>query len=480
MIDLVTRAELDITSASAVVLVVRTKLRLARQASTFCEDQSTNVWFPTAPGAALPAAPNPTTNPNPAPPSSTPLLPDVDLNDTCFVFQDLLPIGSAPVYATELDPVAVLPPYSENIPLLGVTVSALSIQQYPYNLTLSAASLSLITKSALTVVTSDGGGGGGGSEPVFGVVYYTGNGTTTNAVTGLGFQPGLVWTKRLDSNGDHLIFSPQFHNVFGGTNYAMVFNGYTDEDASVYCTFDADGFTLKTTKNNINAGEYIAFGWQASGTAATNTNGSITTSVLANQALELSVFTYTGTGATGTIGHGLSGAPDILFVQDQANGMWVVAGGTVVGANYTLSGDFSGPRDNDTGSFTAFSASTVSLGSSYAVNESGGHYTGFAFKSKVGISKVGTFSGSAAPINVTGLGFQPQWLMIKNLTGGFADWGVFVDGLAGLTEPTGYLYADLDSGVQEPSSTTFGSDGFTYNGTEYNDTGVTYIYIAFA
>jgi hypothetical protein len=50
----------------------------------------------------------------------------------------------------------------------------------------------------------------------------------------------------------------------------------------------------------------VAWNWKANGTAVSNTDGTITSSVSANTTAGFSVVTYTGnTTATSTIGHGL-------------------------------------------------------------------------------------------------------------------------------------------------------------------------------
>jgi hypothetical protein len=51
---------------------------------------------------------------------------------------------------------------------------------------------------------------------------------------------------------------------------------------------------------------YVAWQWKANGgTTASNTDGSITSTVQANQDAGFSIVTYTGTGSAATLGHGL-------------------------------------------------------------------------------------------------------------------------------------------------------------------------------
>ena len=152
---LTTYARASVVEAEVIAAVSRTKARVAAQSTAFCGDQSTNVWFPVAPGITQPAAPAPTTNASPAPPNSVALPPGFDPTDTCYIFQDLLPLSTAPVYAEELEPTIILEPYTEIVPLLGITVASLSIREYPYELTLPTETVALVTYQKADFVIFD-------------------------------------------------------------------------------------------------------------------------------------------------------------------------------------------------------------------------------------------------------------------------------------------------------------------------------------
>ena len=49
--------------------------------------------------------------------------------------------------------------------------------------------------------------------------------------------------------------------------------------------------------------------------AVTNTDGTITSQVSANQTAGFSIVSYTGTGSAGTVGHGLGKAPSIIITK---------------------------------------------------------------------------------------------------------------------------------------------------------------------
>ena len=190
---LTTFAEASVVEAEVIAAVVRTKARVAAQSAAFCGDQSTNVWFPVAPGATQPAAPAPTTNASPAPPNSVALPPGFDPTDTCFIFQDLLPLSTAPVYAEELEPTIILEPYSEIVPLLGITVVGLSIHEYPYELTLPGESIAAVIRMIIDIPTyilgTDAGtftttGQAASLKRTFKVIGAAGTFTLTGAASG--------------------------------------------------------------------------------------------------------------------------------------------------------------------------------------------------------------------------------------------------------------------------------------------------------
>jgi hypothetical protein len=53
----------------------------------------------------------------------------------------------------------------------------------------------------------------------------------------------------------------------------------------------------------------VSWNWLANGAGVSNTDGSITSTVSANTTSGFSIVSWTGTGANGTIGHGLGVAP---------------------------------------------------------------------------------------------------------------------------------------------------------------------------
>ena len=147
-----------------------------------------------------------------------------------------------------------------------------------------------------------------GSEH-FNTVLYTGN-STARSITGVGFSPDLVWAKGRSAAYKNALFD----SVRGTTK--LLSSDRTDAELTVsgVTSFDADGFSLGTNNDpNANGVTWAAWNWKAGGTAVSNTDGTITSSVSANPTAGFSVMTYTGTGVAGSVGHGLGVVPKFIY-----------------------------------------------------------------------------------------------------------------------------------------------------------------------
>jgi hypothetical protein len=98
---------------------------------------------------------------------------------------------------------------------------------------------------------------------------------------------------------------------------------FTDTDYGFISSFDSDGFSLDDGAVNgawvNNSGTtYVAWNWLAGNGTASNTDGSITSTVSVNQKAGFSVVSYTGNGAAdASVGHGLGIAPSFFIVKNR-------------------------------------------------------------------------------------------------------------------------------------------------------------------
>ena len=147
------------------------------------------------------------------------------------------------------------------------------------------------------------------------VVEYTGTGGNLN-VTGVGFQPDLVIIKRVDSSSGG---APAWFDSSRGVLNELSSNGYGDESttANSLTAFGTDGFTVGSDKS-ISTGKYDALCWKCNGgTTSANTDGTIASTVQVNQAAGFSIVQWTGTGTSGSVGHGLGVKPAFIIIKNR-------------------------------------------------------------------------------------------------------------------------------------------------------------------
>ena len=326
----------------------------------------------------------------------------------------------------------------------------------------------------------------------FNTVTYRGNGGS-QSVSGLGFSPDLIWAKERSSTSGHTLL-----DTVRGVDLGLESNSTSAElnyPTDALTSFDADGFSLGSNgRINESSQTYVAWAWDAgSGSAASNTNGSITSTVKANPSYGFSIASYTGNGTAGaTIGHGLSSAPDIMIVKGRnttAAQAWRVyhkdSNASPASGVLNLNTDGAFVSSSTQWNNTAPTSSVFSVGTDPAVNENTKNYIAYCFNSVAGYSKISSYSGNGSSTGptVTGLGFDPSFVMVKRTDGGTGSWMMY-DNTRYPVNTRQALAADLN--LAESSITgdemDFITDGFqpkSSNGI-INASGGTYIYMAFA
>jgi hypothetical protein len=162
--------------------------------------------------------------------------------------------------------------------------------------------------------------------------------------------------------------------------------------------FNSDGFTLDGDGDTGFQGSgttYVSWAWKANGgTTASNTDGSITSTVQANTDAGFSIVTYGGTGSAATLGHGLADTPDVIIFKNRDDtNVWATYH-QGIGNNEKLVLNTTAAEDED-GSFmngTLPTSSVFSVGASVNTNGSGDNYVAYCFAEKQGYSKFGSMS----------------------------------------------------------------------------------------
>ena len=317
----------------------------------------------------------------------------------------------------------------------------------------------------------------------FNALTYPGDSATNRAITGVGFQPDFVWFKQRDITQDHLSF-----DSVRGTGYRFKNNTSASEayHTTTLKSFDSDGFTVgDATAMNNSSGTYVSWNWKAGGTAASNTNGSITSSVSANTNAGFSVVSYTGNGTSGaTVGHGLSSAPEMVIYKTRSHVEdWYVYNENI-GLGYKLKLNSTLAKTSSSNEWTSAPSSTLlTHGSGGGTNGSSKTYIAYCFHSVDGFSKIGSYSGNGnADGSFVWTGFQPKWILFKQIDIDGENWRIIDDARNPYNQANKHLAPSNSYGESTESGLDFLSNGFKFRHADahQNGSGATYFYMAFA
>ena len=320
----------------------------------------------------------------------------------------------------------------------------------------------------------------------FNPVLYTGNGAS-NAITGVNFQPDFCWFKNRTGTN--------YHNLFDsvrGVTKSLASNTYDLEETRTngLTVFGTDGFTLGGNDGNVNTSgqSYASWNWKAGGTAVSNTDGDITSSVSVNTDSGFSVVTWTGTASNATVGHGLGVVPKITIVKNRniiAN--WIVGGSLIedVGGstnNYILLNTTAG-MDTSTALYASYNTDTIGVKTDANINGSGQGMVMYCFAEKKGFSKFGSYVGNGSDDGTfVYTGFKPAFVIIKSTA--IKTW-IMLDNKRGSYNVNQSKLFPNDSSAENNDASNgidFLSNGLKLrrDNTEINASGATYIYMAFA
>ena len=320
----------------------------------------------------------------------------------------------------------------------------------------------------------------------FETLTYTGNNASGRKITGLEFKPDFVWFKKRSSGTqNHTLYD----SLRGAGKRLMLPSTSAEGTVSDELTsFNDGGFTIDTDNfQNENGKDYVAWCWKAGGAAAvSNTSGSITSSVSANQEGGFSIVKWTGTNGTGTVGHGLGKAPKWIIIRRRdSDSSWVVYHDKV-GNTKRLTLDSVGSESSGSANWfnnTSPTSTTFSVGADGGSNGSTDGYVAWCWSEIPGFSKFGSYKGN----NNSGgtyihLGFRPAWVMIKNREAGSTEWYI-LDSSRDPNNPTdNYLSASSTAQEQTYVFYDFLSEGFKLRNTggAQNPDNQEVIYMAFA
>jgi hypothetical protein len=286
---------------------------------------------------------------------------------------------------------------------------------------------------------------------------YTGTGATTRTIT-TGFQPDMIMVKRSTAVATH------FQTASMAANRTEFFTSTAANTAGAYIRDSAaTGFSIGTT-DNASGGVYYYVAFRSG--AGNFAQG-----------------TYSGNGTDNRSITGLGFQPDLVVTKNSTsattnNRRSVMSGDKHFGDQASYVSDAVADTTN---MIQAMESNGFQVGSGASSNESGYTMYWFAFGGVPSMTGSGTFTmaqgsyiGSGATRSITGVGFAPDLVLIKDNA---ANYAVFrIRQMAGDT--TAYLAAataDFAGGI-----TSLGSDGFSLGtSTIVNTNGNTYHWQAF-
>jgi hypothetical protein len=315
----------------------------------------------------------------------------------------------------------------------------------------------------------------------FNTKLYSGTGSS-QAVTGVGFQPDWIWFKCRTQAQNHNLF-----DAIRGSNKIIQSSTANAEATStaLLTSFDSDGFTVNTDGGVNGSGQtYASWNWLANNTSgSSNTDGSITSTVSANTTSGFSIVSYTGTGANATVGHGLNATPKMIIMKNlQLTTQWQIYHESI-GNTHHLQFDASAKLD-DAGAFndTSPTSSVFSLGASNYGNGNGNNMIAYCFAEKKGYSKFGSYTGNGnADGTFVYLGFKPAWVLVKNTSGSGDNWILVDNKRLGYNPDNRLLFPNAINADFTDNNLDLLSNGFKARVSyDPNGSGNTMIYMAFA
>lgn len=311
----------------------------------------------------------------------------------------------------------------------------------------------------------------------FNTVLYTGTitDTSTQSITGVGFQPNLTWIKRRDGANSH-----QWVDSVRGAGKWLESSGQDVEGTSntngVLTAFGSDGFTLTGGSTNAklcceSGHTYAAWNWKESASAG------------------FDIVLDTGTGSDKTVAHSLGVKPDMIIRKARGReDNWCVYHKNLDGDEATeyleLNSNNGQQNYHEIWNDTPPTSSVFTVGHDTAVNEDGTGYVTYLFSSVENYSKIGTYKGQGGSSEIPFIwtGFKPALVFGKGVD--TDNWFIF-DNKRNTYNPVNTALYPSSSGTENTVTADaydFLSNGFRFtgNGNFMNESGVTYIFLAIA
>lgn len=313
-----------------------------------------------------------------------------------------------------------------------------------------------------------------GPVDAFSTTLYTGTGAAQSINNGIDLSTdgGLIWLKRLAAAENHGLFD----TVRGAGKYLITNSTAAEGTDSGNATFNTNGFSLSGNNWNTSGADYVSWTFKEE-----------------SKFFDIVTFTGDGNEPSAWINHSLGQTPGmIIFKRTDSTSNWFTWHRSLSGRydslylNLTNAASSLFTFDNTTNGITD-TQFRVNFGGSNIENISGATYVAYLFAhdtASTSMIKCDSYTGNGS---TTGpeidLGWQPQWIMIKNASSGSTNWAIF-DVERGITNDGSndpFLRPNLtnaDASAFDCIDLTDTGFQIKYNGTFINTNGDTYVYVA--
>lgn len=303
------------------------------------------------------------------------------------------------------------------------------------------------------------------------IATYTGTGAT-RSITGVGFQPDLVWTKSRSNAETHKLVD----SVRGATKALSSETTGDEVTESGLTSFDSDGFTIDGATDigyNTNTYTYLGWAWKKGVTPG------------------FDIVNYTGNGSARTISHSLGAVPHFMIVKARTTAGtdqgWPVYHRDLTSASYYLLLNSSAQEASlsTVWNGTAPTSSVFSVGTNALTNTNNDTYVAYLWNEVSGFSRFGTYTGNGSTDGpFVWCGFRPKYVLLKPINTVTDEWR-----LSDAARDTFNVMDDNFSTNSNAASTVnvayymdYLSNGFKVraSGQDRNASGAKYIFAAFA
>ena len=281
-----------------------------------------------------------------------------------------------------------------------------------------------------------------GVEDVFSTWLYTGNGSTQTITNGIDLagKGGLVWTKGRSTSINHAWYdTARGGSAWISSSSTLPQLTYND------ITFGNTGYSVTNSSATTNVSGVTYASW-----------------TFRKAAKFFDVVTYTGTSVARTVAHNLGSVPGCIIVKrtDAGGTGWFVyhrsLGATkiMVLNETTAETTISSVWNN-----TEPTSSNFTLGDLSGINLNGATYVAYLFAHDAGgfgdsgnesVIKCGSFTTDGSGNATVNLGWEPQWLLVKQ-SAAASDW-LLIDTMRGASHSGVYPLSANLSAAENPST----------------------------